>query len=130
MADNFPLITLFGGGGRASLAIETAIRYYDPQVWHGGFLMAQTLSVTEAARHFAEYVNRVVYRGESFVLVRGNKPIAELRPLPAGRRLAELPALLASLPHLSATDAAQLADDLTAAREALARAEVRDPWRS
>jgi antitoxin (DNA-binding transcriptional repressor) of toxin-antitoxin stability system len=44
--------------------------------------MAQTLSVTEAARHFAEYINRVVYRSEAFVLVRGNKPIAELRPLP------------------------------------------------
>ena len=56
--------------------------------------MAQTLSVTEAARHFAEYINRVLYRGESFILVRGNKPIAELRPLPTGRQLAELPALL------------------------------------
>jgi antitoxin (DNA-binding transcriptional repressor) of toxin-antitoxin stability system len=44
--------------------------------------MAQTLSVTEAARHFAEYINRVVYRGEPFVFVRGTKPIAELRPLP------------------------------------------------
>lgn len=46
--------------------------------------MGQTLSVTEAARHFAEYINRVAYRGESFVLVRGNKPVAELRPLPMG----------------------------------------------
>ena len=92
--------------------------------------MTQTLSVTEAARHFAEYINRVLYRGESFILVRGNKPIAELRPLPTGRQLAELPALLSSLPHLSTTDAAHLADDLTAAREALARAEVRDPWQS
>jgi antitoxin (DNA-binding transcriptional repressor) of toxin-antitoxin stability system len=80
--------------------------------------MAQTLSVTEAARHFVAYINRVVYRGESFILVRGHKPIAELRPLPA---------LLASLPHRSATDAAQLADDLTPARQALAREEVRDP---
>ena len=63
--------------------------------------MAQALSVTEIARHFAEYINRVAYRGESFVLVRGNKPMAELRPLPTGKQLAELPALLASLPHLS-----------------------------
>ena len=92
--------------------------------------MVQTLSVTEVARHFAEYINRVAYRGESFVLVRGNKPMAELRPLPAGKRLAELPALLASLPHLSPAEATQLSDDLTAAREALARAEVHDPWRS
>jgi antitoxin (DNA-binding transcriptional repressor) of toxin-antitoxin stability system len=92
--------------------------------------MAQTLTVTEMARHFAEYLNRVVYRGECFVLVRGNKPIAELRPLPAGKRLAELPALFASLPHLSATEAAQLADDLRAVQEVLARAEVQDPWQS
>lgn len=92
--------------------------------------MAHTLSVTEVARHFAEYINRVAYRGESFVLVRGNKPMAELRPLPAGKRLAELPSLLASLPHLSSAEATQLADDLTAAREALARAEVHDPWQS
>jgi antitoxin (DNA-binding transcriptional repressor) of toxin-antitoxin stability system len=93
-------------------------------------MMSQTLTVTEVARHFAEYINRVAYRGECFVLVRGNKPIAELRPVPAGKRLVELPALLASLAHLSPTEAAQLADDLTAAREALARAEVHDPWRS
>jgi antitoxin (DNA-binding transcriptional repressor) of toxin-antitoxin stability system len=92
--------------------------------------MVQTLSVTEMARHFAEYINRVAYRGECFVLVRGKKPMAELRPLPAGKRLEELPALLASLPHLSPTEATRFADDLTAAREALARAEVHDPWQS
>jgi len=92
--------------------------------------MSQTLTVTEMARHFAEYLNHVAYRGECFVLVRGNKPIAELRPLPAGKRLAELPALFASLPHLSAPEAAQLADDLTAAQEVLARTEVQDPWPS
>ena len=93
-------------------------------------MVAQTLSVTEFARHFAEYINRVSYRGECFVLVRGNKPVAELRPLPEGKRLAELPALLESLPHLSPTEATQFADDLTAAQQALARAEVHDPWRS
>jgi antitoxin (DNA-binding transcriptional repressor) of toxin-antitoxin stability system len=92
--------------------------------------MSQTLTVTEVARHFAEYINRVAYRGESFVLMRGNKPIAELRPLPVGKRLAELPALCAALPPLSATEAAQLADDLMTAREVLTRAEVHDPWRS
>ena len=92
--------------------------------------MSQRLTVTEVARHFAEYINRVAYRGESFVLIRGNKPIAELRPLPTGKRLAELPALCASLPPLSPTEAAQFAEDLAAAREALARTEVHDPWRS
>ena len=92
--------------------------------------MSETVSVTEIARQFTEYLNRVAYRGESFVLMRGNKAIAELRPLPAGKRLAELPALLASLPHLSEAEAVQFAADLTRAREGLAHAEVRDPWRS
>ena len=92
--------------------------------------MSPTLSVTEMARHLAEYLNRVAYRGESFALVRGNKPLVELRPLPTGKRLAELPALLASLPHLSPPEATQFAHDLTAAREALARAGLHDPWRS
>ena len=81
--------------------------------------MTRTLSVTEMARHFAEYINRVAYRGECFVLVRGNKPMAELRPLSTGKRLAELPELLASLPHLSSAEATQFADDITAARETL-----------
>ena len=88
--------------------------------------MAQTLSVTKMVRHFAEYINRVAYRGESFVLVHGNKPMAELRPLPTRKRLAELPALLASLPRLSSAEAARFADDLTTARETLTRAEVHD----
>ena len=92
--------------------------------------MAQTRTVTEVARHFAEYINRVSYRGESFVLVRGNRPVAELRPLPVGKKLSELPSLLASLPHLSPTEATQLANDIETAREELARAEVRDPWAS
>jgi len=91
--------------------------------------MAQTLTVTEVARHFAEYINRVAYRGECFVLMRGNKPVAELRPVPAGKRLADLPALCATLPHLSPTEAAQLADDLAAARGASGR-PTRGPYQA
>ncbi len=92
--------------------------------------MPETLTVTEIARHFADYLNRVANRGESFVLVQGNKPIAELRPLPTGKKLAELPALCAALPSLSVADGAQLADDLTAAQKELAQREVHDPWQS
>lgn len=87
-------------------------------------------SVTEVARHFAAYINRVAFRGERFTLMRGNKPVAELRPVPAGRRLGELPELLASLPRLSPTDAAALAEDLDAARHEIAEQPLRDPWAS
>jgi len=86
------------------------------------------VTVTQVARNFAEYVNRVAYRRESFTLLRGRKPLAELRPLPAGARLAELPALLAALPRLSPAEASEFADDLAAARGELG--EVRDAWQS
>jgi len=88
------------------------------------------VTVTEVARHFAEYVNRVAYRRESFTLVRGNRPLAELRPLPAGTRLGELPALLDSLPCLSPSETADFASDLKAARAALSQAEAREAWPS
>ena len=85
--------------------------------------MIQTFSVSEMARHFAKYINRVACRGERFVLVRRNRPMAELGPLSTGKRLAELPALLASLPHLSSVEATQFADDLTAARKTFSHVE-------
>ncbi len=87
--------------------------------------MENTLSVTELVRNFADYVNRVFYRRERFVLTHGNKPVAELRPLPAGRTLAELPQIMASLPHFSAEDAASFSDDLNEARADLAKKPLR-----
>jgi antitoxin (DNA-binding transcriptional repressor) of toxin-antitoxin stability system len=88
------------------------------------------ITVTEVSRHFADYINRVAYRRESFTLVRGNKPIAELRPLPAGKRLSEQPAQFASLPHLSTAEATEFGADLAAAQEELAQVEVADAWQS
>jgi len=86
------------------------------------------VTVTQVARNFAEYVNRVAYRRESFTLLRGKKPLAELRPLPTGARLSELPGLVASLPRLTAAEAGDLAADLDAARDELG--EARDAWQS
>ena len=92
--------------------------------------MPVRLTVTELVRNFAEYINRVVYRRESFVLLRGNRPVAELKPLPTGLLLGELPGLLDSLPHLHADEAAAFSADLEAARGELGRREVADPWES
>ena len=86
------------------------------------------VTVTQVARNFAEYINRVAYRRESFTLVRGKKPLAELRPLPAGARLSELPGLLASLPRLTAAEAGDFAADLAAAQDELG--EAHDAWQS
>ncbi|HEX8395578.1 MAG TPA: hypothetical protein VF665_24715 [Longimicrobium sp.] len=78
--------------------------------------MRSSPSVTEVARNFAEYVNRVAFRGEHFVLMRGGRAVAELRPVSIGMRLGDLPGLLASLPRLSSDDAAAFGDDLDTAR--------------
>ena len=87
-------------------------------------------SVTEVARNFADYINRVAFRGERFTLMRGSKPVAELRPVPAGKRLGELPDLLASLPRLSPDDASALAEDIEVARTELDEQPLQDPWAS
>lgn len=87
-------------------------------------------SVTEVARNFAEYVNRVAFRGERFVLMRGRRAVAELRPVPIGTRLGDLPGLLASLPRLGPEDAAAFENDLDTARAQLAALPEHDPWAS
>lgn len=92
--------------------------------------MGKKITVSEAVRTFADYINRVAYRGESFTLVRGNKPVAELAPVVSGRRLGDLPYLLASLPHLSDADARRYANDMSEARSELSGAPLREPWES
>jgi len=90
--------------------------------------MPEPLTATEVARHFADVLNRVAFRRESFVVVRNQRPVAELRPVPAGVRVGDLPALLASLPRLDDADA--FAADLDSARAHLAVQEPIDPWAS
>lgn len=87
-------------------------------------------TVTDLLRNFSDYVNRVVYRGERFTLIRGGKPVAELSPVPAGTRLGDLPGILASLPHLGEEDAAAFAEALDRARDDLEAHPPRDPWAS
>ena len=88
-------------------------------------------SVTDVLRNFSDYINRVAYRGERFTLMRGGKEVAELTPVaPAGRRLADLPALLESLPHLDPDEADAFARDVADARKRANDDAPRDPWES
>ena len=79
--------------------------------------MKSTATVTGVSRNFADFINRVAYRGEEFVLVRGQKPVAELRPAPRGRKLGELSELMRSVPSLAAGDLDSFARDLSDLRE-------------
>lgn len=92
--------------------------------------MKITATVTDVIRNFADYINRVAYRGERFVLIRGGKSVAELSPVPAGTRLGDLPGLLDSLPRLTEEEAAAFADDLERARSELSAHPLEDPWES
>jgi len=49
---------------------------------------------------------------------------------PAGRKLSDLPEILASLPRLGEEAAASFNADIDAAREELAQTPVDDPWAS
>ncbi len=65
--------------------------------------MEKALSATEAVRKFSEILNSVKYRGESFTIVRGGKPVASISPvenLPNRRTLGELREFVKNLPRL------------------------------
>lgn len=85
-------------------------------------------SVDEVAQHFADYIDRVARKGERFILMRGEEPVAELLPVGASRRMAELPGILASLPRLGADDAVVLADEIEQAATELSQRPANDPW--
>lgn len=75
--------------------------------------MKLPISATEAVRSFSELMNRVHYRGESFVVERGGKPICEIIPAAPPRfRGSDLANLLRSLPKPD-EDYLTLVEDLT-----------------
>ena len=88
------------------------------------------ISVSEVARNLADFINRVVYRGESFTLLRGKKPVAELRPVPRGKKLGELKSLLDTLPRLSNHESGSFSEDLKQIRIAGNHEMLGDPWQS
>ena len=85
------------------------------------------ISVTDAARNFADCVNRAHYQGVSFVLVKNGSPVARLVPdhekVCTGRDLAEALATV-GLPE---DEARAWHSDLQKARKKL-RAPA-DKWR-
>jgi antitoxin (DNA-binding transcriptional repressor) of toxin-antitoxin stability system len=86
-----------------------------------------SISVTEAARNFADCVNRAHYQDVTFVLVKNGTPVAQLSPnvdkVCTGRDFA---ALLATI-NLEDRESKAWRRDLVASRKALKDAENR--WR-
>ncbi|MBP7142172.1 MAG: type II toxin-antitoxin system prevent-host-death family antitoxin [Opitutaceae bacterium] len=89
--------------------------------------MIKTVTVTDAARGFADLINRVYYRNESAVLLKGGKPVAKIVPVETSAKTgAELATLWRGLPHLSASEAKLFGDDVSLARNELPK--VKDKW--
>jgi len=86
-----------------------------------------TISVTEAARNFADCINRAHYQDVTFVLLKNGSPVAQIIPDKekscSGRDLAEI----LSRVRLSPGEAESWQRDLRAARKSL-NAPV-DKWR-
>jgi prevent-host-death family protein len=43
--------------------------------------MEKVVSATEAVRKFSDILNSIRYRGESYTIVRGGKPVASISPI-------------------------------------------------
>jgi antitoxin (DNA-binding transcriptional repressor) of toxin-antitoxin stability system len=68
--------------------------------------MIRTITVTEAARGFADVINRIVYRRESALLMRGGKPVAKIIPVEETAKTgSELASVWMTLGHLTPAEA-------------------------
>lgn len=78
------------------------------------------VTVTEAARNFADLVNRAFYRHETTILIRNGIAVAHIAPAaPAGVSAAEALERWKLTPRLGAKDAAAMQRDLAAGRRRL-----------
>jgi prevent-host-death family protein len=65
--------------------------------------MEKMISATEMVRKFSEILNSVRYRGDSYMIVRGGKPVASIGPIQTPireRTLGELKEVLKNIPRL------------------------------
>ena len=89
--------------------------------------LTRTLSVTDAARSFADVVNRAFYKHETTLLVKNGVAVAYVVPIaPLGITARELARHWALLPRLSPAEADAFAVDLESARSSLH--VPADPW--
>jgi len=65
--------------------------------------MEKRISATQAVRDFSEVLNAIKFKGVHYVIERGGKPVASMRPVEEKtdvRTLGELKSLLKNLPRL------------------------------
>jgi len=87
--------------------------------------MDHLITVTEAARSFADIIGRVYYRGEEFDIKKGNQIVAHIGPAKsrATLRMGELNAFFASCPTLSTEELNDFERDIEMIRSKAGEAE-------
>ncbi len=77
-------------------------------------MASKTITATDAARGFSEFLNQVRYQGVEFDIVRGKEVVARLVPAapPGGVALDQLDELVRSLPRLGPREAKLFAHDI------------------
>jgi prevent-host-death family protein len=92
--------------------------------------MKKVITATEASRNLSDYLNRVAYGGETFVIKRGNKVVAQLIPAKPPVLGNDLPEIFANMPRLSPEEAEAFARDIEEGRDWLRKMPHEDPWES
>jgi antitoxin (DNA-binding transcriptional repressor) of toxin-antitoxin stability system len=85
------------------------------------------VTATEAARNLSEYLNRVAYRGERFVIRRGSRPLAELGPVKRPALGSDLLAFFKRKGRLNPEELDSFEGDIEAGRDILAPTPE-NPW--
>lgn len=85
------------------------------------------LSVPEAARNFADLVNRAFYRNETTILLKNGVAVAHIAPgAPTGVSAREALARWKLVPRLGRENANTMLDDIESGRAAIPA--LRSPW--
>jgi prevent-host-death family protein len=69
--------------------------------------MDTKISATEAVRQFSDLLNNIKYRGNSYTVIRGGKPVAAIVPVEAVHQeqpLGKLRDMFRTMPQLDADD--------------------------
>jgi antitoxin (DNA-binding transcriptional repressor) of toxin-antitoxin stability system len=85
--------------------LTKGIKYvkYDYHIIHGGNWMEKRITATHAVREFSEVLNTIKFKGAHYIIERGGKPVASMKPVDEKedfKALGDLKALLKKLPRL------------------------------
>ena len=90
--------------------------------------MATHIAITKFARALADFINLVCYRKESFILLRGKRAVAEIRPVTKNMSLEDLSILLRSNRILNGDESMNFLDDVRNIKKEASKDKGKDKW--